>query len=128
MSTDSAKTFWKKRIQCAPGWQLCRNFHRKQHQILEKNNDSLEEEANIIEIESDFMHDSLRDQLNRSLEAIGESSVKAHGKPKHRRLPYANAKFAKTTRAIKQHISCTIGASATEISLPSVEPGGSVGI
>ena len=72
----------------------------------------------------DFMQDSLRDQLNGSLEAIGESSVKTHGMPKHRRLSYANKKFGKTARAIKQQI----GASATEISLPSEEPSDSVGI
>ena len=48
--------------------------------------------------------------------------------PKHRRLSYANAKFDKTSRAIKQHISSAISASAPEISLPSEEPSSSVGI
>jgi len=88
----------------------------------------LDEEANITEIESEFMQDSLSDHLNGSLEAIDESPVKTHGMPKHRRLSYANAKFDKTSRAIKQHISSAIGASATEISLPSEEPSSSVGI
>ena len=92
------------------------------------NNDSLEEDANITEIESDFMQDSLHDQLNGGLEAIGGSPAKIHGVPKHGCLSYANVKFDKTTRAIKQHISSAIGASATEISLPSEEPSGSVGI
>ena len=75
-----------KGIECFPGWQLCRNCYSKQYQILEKNNDILEEEANITEIESEFMKDSLRHQLNGSLEAIGESPVKTHGMPKYRRL------------------------------------------
>ena len=128
ISTDIAKTFLKKGIECVPGWQLCRNCYRKQHQILEKNNDSLEEEANITEIESDFMQDSLSGQLNGSLEAIGESPVKTYGMPKHRRLSYASAKFDKTARAIEHHISSAIGASGTEISLFSEEQSGSVGI
>ena len=74
------------------------------------------------------MQDSLRDQLNGSLEAICESPVKTHGMPRQRRLFYATAKFDKATRAIKQHISSAIGASATEFSLPSEEPSGSVGV
>ena len=41
--------------------------------MLEKYNDSLEEKANITEIESEFMQDSLRHQLKWSLEAIGVS-------------------------------------------------------
>ena len=61
ISMDIAKTLLKKGIECVPGWQLCRNCYSKQHQILEKNIDSLEEEVNITEIESDFMQDSLRD-------------------------------------------------------------------
>ena len=96
--------------------------------MLEKYNDSLEEKANITEIKSEFMQDSLRDQLNGSLEAICESPVKTHGMPRHRRVSYATAKFDKTARAIKQHISSAIGASATEFSLPSEEPSCSVGI
>ena len=96
--------------------------------MLEKYNDSLEEKANITEIESEFMQDSLRHQLNGSFEAICESPVKTHGMPRHRRLSYANAKFDTTARAIKQHISSAIGASATEFSLPSEEPSSSVGI
>ena len=46
--------------------------------MLEKNNDNLEEEANITEIESEFMQDSLPDQLTWSLEAFGESPVNTH--------------------------------------------------
>ena len=118
----------KKGIECVPGWQLCRNCYSKQHQILEKNIDSLEEEVNITEIESDFIYDSLCDQLKGNLEAIGESPVKTHGMPKHRCLSYTNTKFHKTARAIKRHISSAIGASVTEISLPSEEPSGSVSI
>ena len=54
--------------------------------------------------------------------------VKMHGMPKHRCLSYTNTKFHKTARAMKQHISSAIGASATEISQPSEEPSGLVGI
>ena len=96
--------------------------------MLEKCNDSLEEKASITENESEFMQDSLRDQLNGSLEAIFESPVKPHGMPRHRRLSYANAKFDKTATAIKQRISSVIGASATEVSLPSEVPSGLVAI
>jgi len=127
-SNGHRQDIFEEGIECVPDWQLCRNCYSKQHQILEKNNDSLDEEANITEIESEFMQDSLSDHLNGSLEAIDESPVKTHGMPKHRRLSYANAKFDKTSRAIKQHISSAIGASATEISLPSEEPSSSVGI
>ena len=74
------------------------------------------------------MQDSLSGQLNWSLDAIDESPAKTHCMPKHRHLPYANAKFDKITRAIKHHISSAVGASGTEISPPSEEPSGSVGI
>ena len=79
-------------------------------------------------IKSDFMQDSLSGQLNGSLEAIDESPAKTHCMPKHGRLSYASAKFDKTARAIKHHNSSAIGAPGTEISLPSEEPSGSVGI
>ena len=61
ISTEFAKTCLKRVIECVPGWQLCRNCYRKQQQILEKNNDSLEEDSNITEIESDFTQDSVCD-------------------------------------------------------------------
>ena len=97
--------------------------------MLEKCNDSLEEKAKITEIER-FSTSPIEweSRSNWCLEAIGESPVKTHGMPRHRRLSYANAKFDKTARAIKQRISSAIGASATEITLPSEEPSGSVAI
>jgi len=85
-SNGHRQDIFEEGIECVPDWQLCRNCYSKQYQILEKNNDILEEEANITEIESEFMKDSLRHQLNGSLEAIGESPVKTHGMPKYRRL------------------------------------------
>ena len=66
--------------------------------------------------------------MNGSLEAIGVSKQLVNHQLKLTRLSYANAKFDKTVRGIKQQISSAIGASATEISLPSEEPSGSVGI
>ena len=71
---------------------------------------------------------SLSHQLNGSLEAIGVSKQLVNHQLKLTRLSYAKAKFDKTGRAIKQQISSAITASTTEISLPSVEPSGSVGI
>ena len=54
------------------------------------------------DLESSFSRFESTEAINESLEVLGESPIKLHSVPKHRRLAYANSKFEATVTSFKQ--------------------------
>ena len=108
----------EKGILCVPGWQLCRNCYHKQFHFLKENANDSDNEMDFSEIENEVAQSSIRSKINESFEAIGESPIKIHSMPKHRRLTYANKKLDKAAKLVQRHVATAIGVSENEISLP----------